>query len=745
MPHPTSATGVRSFLGMINFCKQYIRDYSSITAPLRLLTKKCQRFFWGPEQQKAFDTLKDQLISAEVMAFYNPDAETRLIVDASPVGLGAILVQKQDDSGWRPISYGSHALDNVQQRYGQTEREALALTFFCQHFHHYLYDREFTVVTDHKPLLKIFASNSDPPPHIQRWMLRTQAYRFDLEYVPGSVMPSDYLSRQPLHVISADEIAEEFIHMIAMDAIPKSYTCNDIVKATKADETLQQIKGFLQTNRWNKSRQFQSFYQIRDQLSIKDDLILKGNLIVIPVALQEGVLKVAHYHHQGISKTKAMLREKVWWPSMNLDIENTVKACHACQVIATSSLKCQPLRMSEIPRHCWHTLAADIQGPYPTGEYILLLIDYRSRYPVATLLKDITTPKVIKSLHNVFTMFGYPKRVCTDNGPQFIADKFSSYLQRHAIEHRRVTPHWPSANGEVERMNRTIKRAVQCAHEEGKNWKEELQNFLLDYRTTPHSITGVAPGDRMFKHAARNDIPSMTVIAPRTRIDTEVNRRDTFRKHKIKVTADAKHNAQQAKFKVGDQVLCKNLKKRNKLSPVWESTPYTAIKVYPSSVKIQSPSGATYVRNKAHLKLYVSSKEEKEKQCIPKGKEPGSTFFLSSPMQCTFPLEPAVAYPEPPQIEPQNIAQPAVDVLVPAVVDPEPLQIELQDIVQQTVDVLGPVEEPLFPVSTVAYGLDSDPEELSDSEQTILYEQPQMLSQSQRPKRTIRKPARYRN
>ena len=114
-------------------------------------------------------------------------------------------------------------------------------------------------------------------------------------------------------------------------------------------------------------------------------------------------------------------------------------------------------------------------------------------------------------------------------------------------------------------------------------------------------------------------------------------------------------------------------------------------------------------------------------------------------MQCTLPLEPAIAYPEPPQIEPQNIAQPTVDVLVPAVVDPEPLQIELQDIVQQTVDVLGPVEEPLSPVSTVAYGLDSDPEELSDSEQTILYEQPQMLSQSQRPKRTIRKPARYRN
>ena len=105
---------------------------------------------------------------------------------------------------------------------------------------------EFTVVTDHKLLLKIFASNSDPAPRIQRWMLCTQAYKFDPEHMPGSDMLSDYLSRQLLHYISADEVAEEFIHMIATDAIPKSYICNDIVKATKADETLQQIKEFFQ-------------------------------------------------------------------------------------------------------------------------------------------------------------------------------------------------------------------------------------------------------------------------------------------------------------------------------------------------------------------------------------------------------------------------------------------------------------------------------------------------------------------
>jgi len=76
------------------------------------------------------------------MAFYNPNAGNKLIVDGCAVGLGAILTQEQDDDTWRPIAYGSHALDPVQQRHGQTEREALVVTFFCQHFHHYLYDRE---------------------------------------------------------------------------------------------------------------------------------------------------------------------------------------------------------------------------------------------------------------------------------------------------------------------------------------------------------------------------------------------------------------------------------------------------------------------------------------------------------------------------------------------------------------------------------------------------------------------------
>ena len=147
--------------------------------------------------------------------------------------------------------------------------------------------------------------------------------------------------------------------------------------------------------------------------------------------------------------------------------------------------------MSEIPSQVWHTLTVNIQGPYPTGDYILVLIDYQSCYPVIVLLKTVTTKTILNSLLKTFSLFRFPRCITSDNRPQFILADFIAFLKQYNISHLRVTPYWPAANGEVERMNRTLKKAIQCAHEEGKHWRDELHKFLLFYRTTPHT-TGVA-------------------------------------------------------------------------------------------------------------------------------------------------------------------------------------------------------------------------------------------------------------
>jgi hypothetical protein len=127
------------------------------------------------------------------MTYFNPSLHTQVIVDASPVCLGAILVQEG-----KIISYASRALSGVEKRYSQTEKEALAIVWGCEHFHLYLFGSNFTLITDHKPLEIIFNNGkSRPPARIERWRLRLQPYDFTVTYRPGSNNPADYMSRHP--------------------------------------------------------------------------------------------------------------------------------------------------------------------------------------------------------------------------------------------------------------------------------------------------------------------------------------------------------------------------------------------------------------------------------------------------------------------------------------------------------------------------------------------------------------------
>ena len=143
--------------------------------------------------------IKNSLFNNATLAYYEVGAETEVIVDASRVGLGVMLTQKKTD-GHRPVMYISRSLSPVEQRYSQTEREALAIRWACERLHLYLAGARFKVVTDHKPLEAIFSSsNSKPPVRIERWSMYLQEFDFTVEYRPGKDNPADYMSRHPVH------------------------------------------------------------------------------------------------------------------------------------------------------------------------------------------------------------------------------------------------------------------------------------------------------------------------------------------------------------------------------------------------------------------------------------------------------------------------------------------------------------------------------------------------------------------
>lgn len=171
---PTNVEDVRSFLGIVNFSARFIPNLASITEPLRQLTRKDVPFKWGKELKAAFETLKSNLGRAETLAYFDRNAEvTKLITDASPVSLGAVLTQVQEGQE-RVIAYASRALTGVERRYSQTEREVLGLVWGCERFHMYLNGIEFTLLTDHKTLETIYSTSSRNSARIERWVLRLQ-------------------------------------------------------------------------------------------------------------------------------------------------------------------------------------------------------------------------------------------------------------------------------------------------------------------------------------------------------------------------------------------------------------------------------------------------------------------------------------------------------------------------------------------------------------------------------------------
>ena len=191
---PKTKTELSSFLGLVGFCSKFIPEYSALTAPLRKLIRKDVQFQWRREQSKAFERLKGELMKSKTLGFFDPRCKSTIIADASPYGLGAVLVQMQN-GGEKIIEYASRALTDAEKKYSQTEKEVLSLVWACERFHLYVYGAEFDIITDHKPLEFIFSPRSKPCARVERWVMRLMGYNFNVIYQPGKKNIADPLSR----------------------------------------------------------------------------------------------------------------------------------------------------------------------------------------------------------------------------------------------------------------------------------------------------------------------------------------------------------------------------------------------------------------------------------------------------------------------------------------------------------------------------------------------------------------------
>jgi transposase InsO family protein len=440
-----------------------------------------------------------------------------------------------------------------------------------------------------------------------------------VHYRKGDGNPADYLSRHPSKQTNAasreQKIAEEYVHYIATTSTPKALTVSEIEEATKADVTLQAVLKAIETGNWYEGAQqsgvdtavFAAWQKVKDELTagVSPQVILRGTRIAVPSKLQERVVNLAHEGHQGVVKTKSLLREKVWFPGIDKMVEKKVQSCCAC-LVSTPESKREPLAMSPLPKAPWSEVSMDF-AELPNSEYLLIITDDYSRYPVVETVKSTSANTVIPKVDKVFSEFGIPDVVKTDNGPPFNSSAFKSFAQTLGFQHRKITPRWPRANGEVERFVRTVKKVIKTANLEGKSWKQEMYRFLRNFRATPHTTTRVPPATALFNRAIKTKLPEFNEGQQEPTLEAN----DRNAKMKMKSYADAKAYVRPSTIKTGDTVFVRRDDSKRKRDTPYRHEPYVVIAKKGSMVTASNKSG-TITRNSSYFKKAPTESDSQE-------------------------------------------------------------------------------------------------------------------------------------
>lgn len=605
---PKSAEEVRSFLGLVNYVGKFIPNLATVAEPLSKLNRKGVHFCWGKEQIDAFETLKKQLTSDTVLGYYNVKDPTRIIADASPVGLGAVLIQFKDQ-GPRIIAYASRSLTKVERKYSQPEKEALALVWAVERFHFYVFGREFELVTDHKSLEGIFSPKSKPCARIERWVLRLQSYKYKTVYQPGKTNIADPLSRlipektDHINEINESQGDEAYINWIVAHSTPKAMTTEQIANGSSVDKTIEAVKRAIDTNDWSDALTV-PFKNFATEFCFIEEILLRGTRIVLPECLRDQALELAHEGHPGMSVMKRRLRAKVWWPKIDDHVEQFVKKCKSCTLVSAPSPP-EPLSRRILPSAPWEHLAVDHMGPLPSKHYLLVVVDYYSRYKEVEVVMRTDAELTIQKLKKIFARFGMPLSMQADNGPPFNSQEFKTFCVDNNIRLNNGIPYWPQQNGEVERQNRSLLKRLKISQLEKRNWQDDLEDYLLMYRSTKHSTTMMSPAEMMFNRNIRDKLPS--IREAKLNDDEAIRDRDTEMKEKGKQYADLKRRAAPNDIEEGDDVVLKRLKPTNKLSSTFEPATYKVKERHGSEVVVENAETSTqYRRNVAHVKKIPS-------------------------------------------------------------------------------------------------------------------------------------------
>ncbi|KAK2905603.1 hypothetical protein Q8A73_009546 [Channa argus] len=505
-PVPESRKQLQRFLGFTNFYIRFIRNYSSIAAPLHKLTSCKTSFSWSPSANQAFSRLKAAFVSAPILCLLDPSKPFIVEVDASDVGVGAVLSQRVErDSKVHPCAFFSCRLSQAEQNYDVGNRELLAVKLALEEWRHWLEGAEhpFVVLTDHKNL-EYLKTAKRLNPRQARWALFFNRFRFTLAYVPGHKnTKADALSR----TFGSPPVQErpEFI-------LPASARL--ALTRLEIEERVSQA----QTNNPTPSA-------------------CPEGCLFVPNQLRSAVLEWSHssrlFCHPGISRTLFVVRRRFWWPSMARDVREFVLACPFCAQTKTSR---RPpfglLHPLPIPRRPWSHISVDFVTGLPPSQgntVILTVVDRFSKMAHFIPLPALPTAKETAEVlvRNIFRIHGLPRDVVSDRGPQFISKFWREFFRLLGVTVSLSSGFHPQSNGQTERPNQDLETGLRvlCSREPS-SWSRNLTWVEYAHNTLPSASTGLTPFQVVFGylpplfevHELTSSVPSAQASVRRCRL-----------------------------------------------------------------------------------------------------------------------------------------------------------------------------------------------------------------------------------
>ena len=528
---PSCKREAKRFLGMVNYLNKFSSRLAELCSPIYETTSSTP-FYWGIDQQSAFEEIKKELSSAPVLCAFDVTRRHRVSADSSRIALGAVLLQFTEDQYWQPVEYASRKLLPAEKNYAMIELEALGITWACEKFDFYLVGRKFEIETDHKPLISLLGEKdlSQLPLRVQRFKMRLMRYDFEISHTPGSCMYiADFLSR-PCNPPGCDdrEIAEcglvEFYVANNMKQIlSENYQERELLKAILCDESCIALKDCIlsggRVEASELSPELRRLFLVRDSLTLYGDIIMYESRLFIPKALRSKYLALCHEGHQGITKCQRRARQIFWWPGCSKDIEEFIAKCDTCTKF--SKVKHQPVEDFGLPDGPWLELGSDTLEY--KGQWFLLVVCYYTTWIEIRPLLSLSSRCVIEEFKSIFSCYGVPVLLRSDNAGCYASESFRQFAYSWGFDQRFSSPRYPESNGLAERCVGTFKNLLRKSN--------DIYAALLAYRATP-LVDGYSPGELMFGRPLRTPLGS-----PK---DIEVNYRE-FEKVCIQRRKDAFH------------------------------------------------------------------------------------------------------------------------------------------------------------------------------------------------------------